>query len=272
MPPDAGGLTASVAVRLAPAYVAVIVAVVAAVTDVVVAVNVLLVAPALTVTLVGTVTAEELSDNVTTAPPAGAAALSVTVPVDELPRPQTVGLTVTPDNVADDARVMPNAANSVVLLSVAVSCTVVLSTGNVVMVNDAVDAPAGMVTLGGTLAEPGRLLPRLTSTPPAGAALSIVTLPVAEVPPGTLVGLTEKPVSVGRLGATTRSDDSVTPPPVTEIVTTVRLVTAAVVMSKASYLCRGGQREEAGHRSDRRIATGDPQQLIVPERSPRTGS
>ena len=50
------------------------------------------------------------------------------------------------------------------------SCAVVLSTGNVVTVNDALVAPAGTVTVGGTLADPGRLLLRLTATPPAGAA------------------------------------------------------------------------------------------------------
>src|SRR4051812_20970150 len=133
-PPDVAGLTVSVAERLTPANVAVIVAVVGAVTDVVVAVNVLLVAPGATVTLVGTVTAEELSDKVTTAPPAGAAAVSLTVPVDELPPTTAVGLSDTPDNVADAARVMPNAANSVALLRLALSCTVVLSTGNVVTV------------------------------------------------------------------------------------------------------------------------------------------
>src|SRR3954451_979827 len=103
-PPDVAGLTVSVAMRLTPAYVAVMVAVVAAVIDVVVAVNVLLVAPAATVTLVGTVTAAELSDNATTAPPAGAAALRVTVPVDELPPTTAVGLSESPDNVADAAR------------------------------------------------------------------------------------------------------------------------------------------------------------------------
>src|SRR3954447_16142601 len=245
-PPPAAGLTVSVAVRLTPADVAVIVAAVVALTEVVVAVNVLLVAPALTVTLAGTVTAAELSDSVTTAPPAGAAALSVTVPVDELPPTTADGLTVTADHVADAARVMLKAANSVVLLRLAVRDTVVLSTGKVVTVNDAVDAPGGMVTLGGTLAEPGKLLPRLTATPPAGAALSIVTVPVAEVPPGTLVGLTEKPVSVGRLGATTRSADSVTPPPVTEIVTVVRVVTAAVAMSKPPNSVDAGTVAKAG--------------------------
>src|SRR3954454_19802832 len=76
-PPDVAGLTVNVAGRLTPAYVAVMVAVGGAVPDVVVAAQVLLVSPAATVTLVGTVTAAELSDNVTTAPPAVAAALSL---------------------------------------------------------------------------------------------------------------------------------------------------------------------------------------------------
>ena len=68
-------------------------------TDVVVTVNVVLVAPAGTVTLAGTVVEAELSDSDTEAPPAGAAALNVTVPVDELPPTTDVGLTETDDSV-----------------------------------------------------------------------------------------------------------------------------------------------------------------------------
>ena len=94
--------------------------------------------------------------------------------------------------------------------------------------NVALVAPAGTVTLAGTLTEPGNELLRLTATPPAGAALPSVTVPVADWPPGTLVGLTEKPVSAGRLGWTTRSAERVTPPPVTVMVTTVDAVTALV--------------------------------------------
>ncbi|HZN79285.1 MAG TPA: hypothetical protein VFC01_06300 [Mycobacterium sp.] len=62
------------------------------VTEDVVTVNVRLVAPEATVTLAGTLTALELSDSDTTAPPAGAAALKVTVPVEELPPATLVGL------------------------------------------------------------------------------------------------------------------------------------------------------------------------------------
>jgi hypothetical protein len=85
-----GGVTVREAVRVTPALVAVIVTGVEAVTDVVVAVNGAVVAPAATVTLAGTVAAGVLLlVSVTTAPPDGAALVSVAVPVDELP-PTTV--------------------------------------------------------------------------------------------------------------------------------------------------------------------------------------
>jgi len=199
----------------------------------VVTVNVLLTAPALTVTLAGTDAAAELSDSVTTAPPAGAGALSDTVPVDDVPPVTVVGLTVSAVRVADCDGVTPSAAKSVVSPRVATSCAVVGNVAeNVAAVNVALVAPAGTVTVGGTLTEPGSGLLRLTATPPAGAGLPRVTVPVADWPPGTLVGLTEKPVSAGRLGCTTRSLERVTPPPVTEIVTTVRAVTALVSTKK----------------------------------------
>jgi hypothetical protein len=64
----------------------VIVAEVEAATAVVVTLNVMLVAPAATVTLAGTVAAVGLVfDRVTTAPPVGAGPFKVTVPVEELP-------------------------------------------------------------------------------------------------------------------------------------------------------------------------------------------
>jgi len=94
------GFTVNVAVRDTPPIKAVIVAEVEAVTEDVVTVNVRLVAPADTVTLAGTVTALELSDSDTTAPPAGAAALNVTVPVEELPPATLVGLSDIVESVA----------------------------------------------------------------------------------------------------------------------------------------------------------------------------
>ena len=141
---------------------------------------------------------------------------------------------------------MLSAANSVVVPRVAVSCAVVLATANVVTANDALVAPAGMVTVAGTLAAPGSELPRLTASPPVGAGLPRVTVPVADVPPWTLVGLTVNPVNVGKLGWTTRSAERVTPPPVTVMVTTVRVVTALVVMAKLATSVDAGMVANAG--------------------------
>jgi hypothetical protein len=76
-----GGVTVSVALRVAPPNAPVMVAGVEVVTDTVLTVNVTLVAPATTVTLAGTVAALVLLlDSVTTAPPDAAALVSVAVP------------------------------------------------------------------------------------------------------------------------------------------------------------------------------------------------
>ena len=87
-----GGLTVRVALRVTPPDAPVMTADVGDETPVVVTVKVRLVDPAATVTLGGTVTALELSDRATTVPPEGAAALSRTVPVEELPPVTVVGL------------------------------------------------------------------------------------------------------------------------------------------------------------------------------------
>ncbi len=73
-----------------------------AVTVAVLTVNVALLAPAATVTLVGTVaTAVLLLDKLTTAPPLGASPLSVTVPCEVFPPVTLVGETPTPVSVSD---------------------------------------------------------------------------------------------------------------------------------------------------------------------------
>src|ERR1700722_12053168 len=70
-----------------------------AVTALVFAVNAAFVAPAATATLVGTVAADALLERKTTAPPLGAAALRVTVPVEEAPPMTLVGLSIMEDRV-----------------------------------------------------------------------------------------------------------------------------------------------------------------------------
>jgi hypothetical protein len=76
------------------------------------------------------------------------------------------------------------------------------------------------------------LLARLIATPLGGAGPPSLIVPVAEAPPATLEGLTVIEESGGRLGYRVRIFDRVVPPPVTEMVTAVGALTAAVVMSK----------------------------------------
>jgi hypothetical protein len=96
-----GTVTVSVAVRLAPPEVAVIVLVAVAVPAVVETTNRTAEAPAGTVTEVGTVAAAVLLPvNETTAPPVGAAPLIVAVPVEEVPPVTLVGLRLTPVSVS----------------------------------------------------------------------------------------------------------------------------------------------------------------------------
>ena len=82
---------------------------------------------------------------------------------------------------------------------VAVLVTAVeLATGLVAIAKLALMAPDATVTLPGTDATAAFELERLTSSPPLGAALVRVTVPVAPLPPTTVVGLV---VTDDRLGA-----------------------------------------------------------------------
>lgn len=97
---DAGGLIVSEACRMVLPNVPVIVAVVAVVTGVVVTVKFALVDPLGTVTPLGTLALELLLLRFTTVPPEGAAALSVTVPVELLPPVTLLGFKLTEERVA----------------------------------------------------------------------------------------------------------------------------------------------------------------------------
>jgi hypothetical protein len=96
----AGAFTVSIAVRVTPPAAAVMVTLVAEATEVVATVKVAVVAPAATVTEAGTVADALLEERVTAVPPAGAAAVSVTVPVDDAPPVTEAGLTETAERVA----------------------------------------------------------------------------------------------------------------------------------------------------------------------------
>jgi hypothetical protein len=126
---------------------------------------------------------------------------------------------------------------------------------NVLTVNVALVEPAGMVTLDGTFAKAVLLLESATTAPPEGAGALKVSLPVEESLPCTLVGLSVSDdntgpapgvrvevgvadgiavaVGVGMpVGRSVSVAVRVTPAPVTEIVTTVVVVTGEVVIRK----------------------------------------
>lgn len=166
---------------------------VVAVTLVVETVNVLLVAPAGTVTLAGTDAELELSASDTTAPPPGAAPLSVTVPVEEFPPTTLVGLRLTAVRVGplDPPGVTRSPAvheYPVLSASPEMMTSVVDVTAAVVMGKVALVAFSGTTTLEGTVATAELYEASETMTPPGRAALSSVAVPVDVPPPATVAG------------------------------------------------------------------------------------
>ncbi len=166
------------------------VAVVAAVTADAVAVKLAVVDPAATVTVLGVVTDELLSEMVTTAPPAGADPVNATVHV-VLPAP----VIVPGEQLNDDSVTVPasaanvSAALAVLLPYVPVNATVVVvATADAVAVKLAVVDPAATVTIVGTVTDE---LPddSVTAAPPAGAAPDNLTVQVALPAPVIVVGV-----------------------------------------------------------------------------------
>src|SRR2546422_431178 len=162
-----------------------------AATALVVTVNVTLVAPTGTVTLAGTVAAELLLDSVTCAPPAGAGPFSVTVPVElpveALPPVTVVGFTPSEERRTGCGFTVRVAGRVTPLYTAEMVTGVDAATVLVVTVNVGLVAPAGTVTLPGTVAAV-LLLDRVTDAPPAGARPFSVTGPVEVPPPVTVVG------------------------------------------------------------------------------------
>jgi hypothetical protein len=87
------------------------------------------------------------------------------------------------------------------------------ATASVVTVKTAFEAPAGMVTFAGTVATAGVPLDKEMRAPPLGAGPLKTNLPVEEVPPLTLIGLSvnELRVAADPWGVTVSAGFKVTP-------------------------------------------------------------
>lgn len=184
----AKGLTVNAAVLLAPLKAAVIVVEVDAVTTLCVTVKVAVVAPAATVTDVGTVPAAvaELV-NVTTFPLGPAALLRVTVPVivTLLPPTTVEDERVTPETLAGDSvsvAVLEPEPIAAVIVALELADTAFVATVKVAVV-----APAATVTEAGKVALV-LLEVSVTTWPPVGAGPVKVTVPVDDAPPTKDVG------------------------------------------------------------------------------------
>ena len=177
-----------------PLTLALTVAVCDVVTNATVAVNEAVDAPEATETEAGTETALLLLPTLTPTPEDGAGALNATVH-DVVPAPVN-------ELVAHENELMPSAIVEVVagtsaiemdfnwLPSVAVMLAVwFVLTASTLAVNVALVDPAATMTEAGTLTE-AVLLDRLTTSPPAGAAVSVVTVQLS-VPDPTICALVQ---------------------------------------------------------------------------------
>jgi hypothetical protein len=220
------------------------VAVVDVATALVFTVKVAVVAPAATVTvpLLGTAaTAALLLDRDTTAPPAGAGPFRFTLPVEEVPPVTVVGLTA-----SDETRGGITVSEAVrdPMYEAVMMTVVAVATGLVVTVNAAVVPPWGTVTVPGTEATAALLL-RDTAAPPAGAGPFRVTVPMEEVAPVTLVGLSPSDAMAG--GNTVSEAVCAGPLPyAAEMVTVVEAATGRVVTVKDALVAPSGTVTLAG--------------------------
>ena len=168
-----------------PPYDAVMMLEMVPATDRVNAENVALVAPPNTVTLAGRV-AGSAPDSATLAPPEGAGADRVTVPMTDSP-PTTLALSRV--SAVSDTFAVTVSVGDCMLLPFIDAVIEAVPTATAVTVNVALDAPAGTVTVGGTVATAALLLASARLTPPAGATAASVTVPCPLPPAATLVVL-----------------------------------------------------------------------------------
>lgn len=188
------GLTVRVAVTAVCCLTAETVTGVGAATPKVVTVNVTDVAPAGTVTEVGTVAVGMLElERKTGTPPVGAAAEIVTVPVEGFPPTTVAGASARP--VGRGAVAVSVALAEEVPTVAEMTVPTSFPTATVVAVNVAVEAAASTVTDAGIVTTAVADDDKVTTVPPTGAGPLRVTVPVDVWPP----------VTTGALNATDRT-------------------------------------------------------------------
>ncbi len=254
-------LIESDAVGAPPLSDAVIVEVPAVRVVVVVTVKVAVVAPARTVTEVGTVASEVLLEvRLTTLPPVGAATLRVTVPVEVVPPRTVVGLRLT-----EVARIGVTVRVAVLATALAVAVIVevaLVAVTSVVIGNVAEVAPAATVTEAPTVATVVLLDVRVTTWPPVAAGMFRVTVPVEPTLPMTDVGLTVT-LAGEMTGAKTVKVFAIEfPRYVAVIVTGVFARTAVVAMLNVLCVPPAGTDTEAG--TDAAVGLLDVRVTVAP--------
>ena len=170
-------------------------------------------------------------DNWTTNPPLGAGPLRVNVAVEGDPPTTETGEITRLDGTG--WRIFRFAENDVLAHLAKIDAVPVEATAIVEMLNDALFAPAGTVTLPGGVA---MLLPevRLTVAPPVGAGPFNETMPVDELPPVTDVGDKVSPFNTA--GVTVIEAFKGVSPKDAVIVATVTLATAEVVSVNVAWV------------------------------------
>jgi hypothetical protein len=198
-----GAVTESGADFVSPPYEAVMVLPTVLVTTRVATEKVAVVAPVSTVTLETTVTGP-LPASETLAPPAGAGPDKVTAPLSVSPPRMVPVVRVTDTSVA---RAVTVSAGDCMVLVPIVAVTAADPGPTALKVKVALDDPAGMFSVAGTVATAALLLASVTMAPAAGAAALSVTVPCPVVPAMTLAD-----VSVTDATAVVELGDVVEPP------------------------------------------------------------
>jgi hypothetical protein len=190
--PTVAGVTVRIEDWLFPANVAVMVEVVFVVIPTVRTVKFAELWPWETVTVGGTDDVALLLVSGTVWPPAPAGPLRFTVPVDVLPPPTEVGFRLIETRVAGVTVKVAEAEATA--LPAEIVAVVWALTPEVVTVNVAVDSPAAITTVAGTVAL--ELLDvRFMVAPPVGACPEIVIVPTEELPPSSEDGASVNPVT-----------------------------------------------------------------------------